>query len=55
MMKATDLFMSIPALLLVIVLEAIWGEASYTSLSLVIGDNELDADVESHQERGDTA
>ena len=37
MMKATDLFMSIPALLLVIVLEAIWGEASYTSLSLVIG------------------
>ena len=36
-MKATDLFMSIPALLLVIVLEAIWGEASYTSLSLVIG------------------
>ena len=31
------LFMSIPALLLVIVLEAIWGEASYTSLSLVIG------------------
>ena len=37
MMKATDLFMSIPTLLLVIVLEAIWGEASYTSLSLVIG------------------
>lgn len=37
MMKATDLFMSIPALLLVIVLEAIWGEASYISLSLVIG------------------
>ena len=37
MMKATDLFMSIPALLLVIVLEVIWGEASYTSLSLVIG------------------
>lgn len=30
MMKATDLFMSIPALLLVIVLEAIWGDASYT-------------------------
>lgn len=37
MMKATDLFMSIPGLLLIIVLQAVWGEASYLSLSLIIG------------------
>lgn len=37
LMKSTDLFMSIPNLLIVIVLQAIWGEVSYWSLSLIIG------------------
>ena len=37
MMKAADLLMSIPVLLLIIVLQAILGDASYWSLSLVIG------------------
>ena len=37
LMKGADLFMSIPNLLIVIVLQAIWGEASYLSLSLIIG------------------
>ncbi len=52
MMKATDLFMSIPALLLVIVLEVIWGVASYTSL--VIGITSW-MQMSKSSERGDTA
>ena len=37
MMKATDLCMSIPNILLIIVLQAVWGRATYSSLALIIG------------------
>lgn len=37
MMRATDLLMSIPSILLIIVMQAIWGKASYQSLAIIIG------------------
>lgn len=37
LMRALDLFMSIPGILLVIVLQAIWGAGSYGSMALIIG------------------
>ncbi|SCJ69667.1 Probable D%2CD-dipeptide transport system permease protein ddpC [uncultured Eubacterium sp.] len=37
LMRFSELIMSIPSILLVIFLQAMWGQASYTSLSVIIG------------------
>lgn len=37
MMRLSELIMSLPSILLIIFLQAIWGKATYTSLSIVIG------------------
>lgn len=37
LMRFSELMMSIPSILLVIFLQAIWGQASFTSLSVIIG------------------
>lgn len=37
LMRMLDLFMSIPSILLVIVLQAIWGSGSYGSMAVIIG------------------
>src|SRR5699024_4443595 len=37
LMRFTELLMSIPSVLLIIFLQALWGEADYISLSVVIG------------------
>lgn len=37
LMRFAELLMSIPSILLIIFLQAMWGEATYTSLSVIIG------------------
>ncbi|MGF6375898.1 peptide/nickel transport system permease protein [Clostridiales Family XIII bacterium PM5-7] len=37
LMRLVELLMSVPSILLIIFLQAIWGNATYTSLSVVIG------------------
>ena len=37
LMRFSELIMSVPSILLVIFLQAMWGKASYTSLSVIIG------------------
>lgn len=37
LMRLTELIMSIPSILLILFLQAMWGQASYTSLAVIIG------------------